>query len=331
MKFEILPNTIKITLLISVSINNIISLLTRRLLNIMNQNAKTTPSIMLPLLFSIIAISFASIFVKWADAPATILAMYRMYLACLFLLPIIWLKRSEFKQISRKNWIFLACAGTFLGLHFALWFTSLELTTVASSTIILALQPVVALIGVFFVYKEKASISTVVIMLIAILGIFIVGWGDFGIGRDAIIGDIFSFLSVIAVVSYLLIGQNAVKSISHWVYSFCVFLIAAFSLTFYNLIVGTSFTGYPMREWGIILLLAIFPTLAHVIYNWLLNYVNSTTISMTILGEPVGATILAVVLLGEHVTLWQLFGGLIVLVSVFIFLMQQKKSLTETS
>lgn len=297
----------------------------------MDQKNKSAPSIILPLLISIIAISFAAIFVKWSNAPATILAMYRMYIACFILSPIIWIKRNEFQKITRRNWLLLICAGVFLGLHFALWFTSLELTTVASSTIILALQPIVALVGVFLVYKEKTSFSTIIIMGIAIIGVVLVGWGDFGIGKSAIIGDILSFLCVVAVVSYLLIGQNAVKSISHWVYSFFVFLFAGFALTIYNIVAGIPFSGYPIHEWGIFLLLAIFPTLAHIIYNWLLNYVDSTTISMTILGEPVGATILAVILLGEHVTFWQLIGGLIVLVGVFLFLMQQRKSITGTA
>ena len=70
---------------------------------------------------------------------------------------------------------------------------------------------------------------------------------------------------------------------------------------------------------GIFLLLAIIPTMSHVINNWLLTYVNATTISMSILGEPVGATILAVLLLGEKVTLLQMFGGLLVLLGVFFF------------
>ena len=67
--------------------------------------------------------------------------------------------------------------------------------------------------------------------------------------------------------------------------------------------------------------------MSHVINNWLLTYVNATTISMSILGEPVGATILAVLLLGEKVTLFQMLGGLLVLLGVFFFLMQQRQGI----
>src|SRR5699024_8547888 len=112
--------------------------------------------------------------------------------ACLFLLPVIWLKRDEFRKISRENWLLLIFAGIFLGTHFALWFKSLELTTVASSTIILALQPMVALAGVFLVYKERTTLSTVLIIGISFIGVVLVGWGDIAVSRSAIIGDILS-------------------------------------------------------------------------------------------------------------------------------------------
>jgi drug/metabolite transporter (DMT)-like permease len=122
----------------------------------------------------------------------------------------------------------------------------------------------------------------------------------------------------------LLIGQQAVKKVSHWIYSFCVFSFAAFFLLIYNAITSTLMTGYSDREWGIFLLLAIVPTIAHVINNWLMTYVNATTISMSILGEPVGATLLAVLLLGERLTGWQISGGILILIGVFFFLMKQR-------
>lgn len=281
-------------------------------------------SIGLPLLISIIAISFSAIFVKWSFAPATILSMYRMWIACLFMLPMVYRNRQEFKKITKNDWWLLFFSGTFLALHFALWFTSLKLTTVASSTIILALQPIISLFGGFLFFKERTSASAIMTMGVAIIGAMMIGWGDITLDSKALLGDIFSFLSVIAVVGYLLIGQSVVKKISHWIYTSTVFFFAACLLSLYNMIIGEYLTGYSSKEWGIFLLLAVVPTIAHVINNWLLNYVNATTISMSILGEPVGATILAVLLLGEKLVGWQMAGGLLVLAGVFFFLLQQQ-------
>ncbi|MFP5113796.1 DMT family transporter [Bacillaceae bacterium C204] len=286
-------------------------------------------SIGLPLTISIIAISFSAIFIKWSDAPASILSMYRMWFASILMVPIVWKNRNDFKKIINKDWLFLFFSGLFLALHFVLWFQSLKLTTVASSTIILALQPIVSLLGGFLLFKERTSLSALMTMGIAIIGAMMIGWGDFGLSKDAMMGDLFSFFSVISVVGYLLIGQSIVKKISHWLYSFCVFFFASIVLTIYNVSTGVSLSGYPAKEWGIFLLLATVPTVSHVINNWLLNYVNATTISMSILGEPVGATILAVILLNEHLVTWQIAGGLLVLLGVFFFLSQKQKPVTE--
>ncbi|UJM29353.1 DMT family transporter [Bacillus aerophilus] len=281
-------------------------------------------SIAVPLVISIIAISFSAIIVKWSSAPAAILSMYRMIFAAVLMFPFILPRQKEFVSLKRRDWFFLCMSGFFLGLHFVLWFGSLKLTTVASSTIIIALQPMVSLLGGFLIFRERTTKSAIFTMCAAIVGALMIGWGDVGHSQDAIIGDILSFFSVIAVVCYLLIGQQAVRKISHWIYSFCVFGFAGLFLILFNLIQQTPFIGYSSKEWGIFLLLAIIPTMSHVINNWLLTYVNATTISMSILGEPVGATILAVLLLGEKVTLLQMFGGLLVLLGVFFFLMQQR-------
>ncbi|SDD61343.1 Permease of the drug/metabolite transporter (DMT) superfamily [Terribacillus halophilus] len=276
------------------------------------------------LVISIIAISFAAIFVKWSDAPASILSMNRMYLACLLLVPIVWMKRKEFKKIGRSEAFAFLLSGACLAAHFALWFSSLKLTTVASSTIILSLQPIVAMVGGFLLYKERASRAIIITIGISFIGVVMVGWGDFGLNDvSVLIGDLLSFLCVIAVVGYLLIGQKNVKKVSHWVYSFCVFLSAGVWLNIYNLAAGIPMGGYDFDEWKIFFLLAIFPTLAHVIFNMLLNYVNTTTISMSVLGEPVGATLLAVWLLGEKITPLQIVGGAITLLGVLMFLIRQ--------
>jgi drug/metabolite transporter (DMT)-like permease len=285
----------------------------------------SSKSIGLPLTISIIAISFSAIFVKWSDAPASILSMYRMLFASILMIPIVWRNKEEFKKIRKKDWLLLFLSGSFLALHFVLWFGSLKLTTVASSTIILSLQPLVSLIGGFFLFKERTTVPAITTMGIAIVGAAMIGWGDGALSKVAMLGDLLSFLSVIAVVGYLLIGQSVVKKVLHWIYSFCVFFFASIVLAIYNLCTGISFSGYRAHEWGIFLLLASVPTLSHVINNWLLNYVNATTISMSILGEPVGSTILAILLLGERLVGWQIAGGLLVLFGVFFFLLQQQK------
>ncbi|PEB52864.1 EamA family transporter [Bacillus pseudomycoides] len=290
---------------------------------------KQEKAIALPLAVSIIAISFAAVFVKMSSAPSSILSMYRLWIIVVLMLPIVWRKREEFRRIQKRDWIFLIGSGFFLALHFLLWFASLKFTTVASSTIILALQPIISLIGGFFLFKERTTYSAVVTMGIAILGVMCIGWGDLGLSEQAIIGDILSFLSVIAVVGYLFIGQTTVKKVSHWIYSFTVFAFAGIFIAIYNVVMSVPFTGYSTWDWWIFILLAMVPTASHMINNWLLNYVNATTISMSILGEPVGASILAFFLLGEKLNSMQVIGSVLVLCGVSIFLLQQQRGVSK--
>jgi drug/metabolite transporter (DMT)-like permease len=259
------------------------------------------------------------------------MVMYRMFLASLFIFPMAWKHREEFAKISRKEWLAIVFAGIFLACHFGLWFESLNHTSVASSTLILALQPAIALVGGVLFFKEKVHIRTVVAMGIAFVGVAIVGGGSLEGGNRALLGNILSFVAVVSVVLYLMIGQRNVKSINHWVYSFLVFLVAGLSVAVFNLMSGFSFAGYSTNDWLVFIALAIFPTGAHIIYNMLLNYVNTTTVSMSTLGEPIGASILAMILLNEMLTVVEMIGGVLIIAGIFYFLKLQGGSKQRTS
>lgn len=283
-------------------------------------------TINLLLVITIICISLSAILVKLSDAPSTIMVMYRMFLACVLIFPMVFKYRKSFFKINRKEWIAIVFAGIFLAGHFGLWFESLNHTSVASSTLILALQPAIALIGGLIFFKEKLDVRIVIAMGIAFMGVVVVGGGSLGSGSSALMGNILSFLAVVSVVLYLMIGQRNVKSINHWVYSFLVFLVAGITVAVFNLIGGIAFTGYTGNDWLVFIMLAIFPTGAHIIFNLLLNYVNTTTVSMSTLGEPVGASILAVILLHEMLTHVEMIGGVLIITGIFYFLRLQAGS-----
>ena len=117
--------------------------------------------------------------------------------------------------------------------------------------------------GGFFFFRERTTASALATMGIAIIGVMMIGWGDFGLSGQAMLGDLLSVLSVIAVVGYLLIGQSAVKMMSHWLYSFCVFMFAAEFFTIDNIVTNTTFLSYSRLDWSMFVLLATVPTLSH--------------------------------------------------------------------
>jgi len=117
-----------------------------------------------------------------------------------------------------------------------------------------------------------------------------------------------------------MIGQRNVQSINHWVYSFLVFLVAGTIMLLVNVFSGTAITGYGQKDWIVFLLLALFPTASNIIFNMLLKYVNSTTVSMSVLGEPIGASILAYFIFQEKLTVVEMIGGCIIVCGIYLFL-----------
>lgn len=281
----------------------------------------------------VIAVSTSAIFVKLAThAPAGIIAFYRLGFAALFMLPTILFKyRQELRAISKRDWILTTISGVFLALHFILWFESLNYTSVASSVVLVTLQPIFAFVGTYFFFGERFSVAAIISMFITLIGSIIIGWGDFQISGLALLGDILALLGAVTVTAYFLLGQQLRRSLSLIAYTFIVYGISALTLLIYNLILNNDFTGYALDHWGWFLALAIIPTfLGHTLFNWALKWLSTSTISMAIVFEPIGATALAYFILDEIVTSSQWLGGTIVIFGLFLFIVSttRKKQVT---
>lgn len=287
----------------------------------MNQQKPPIP-VAIPLFIGITAISFSSIFVKWSDSPVSIQAMYRLMITMLLMLPFCFKYIPELRKFTGADIVKLVASGTMLAVHFLLWMGSLQWTSVANSTIILALQPLFVMIGAYILFKEKTSLSAIAGMGIAFIGVFLlIGKGGLSGGGTHLKGDLMSLFGTMAVAVHMLLGQMVLKRIPPFLYSWFVFAFASIFLAAYNGLSGIPMTGYPPREWGIFLLLAIVPTVfGHLLFNWLMRYSSASTVSMSVLGEPVGASLLAFILLNETMNGLQAAGGAIVMLGLILFL-----------
>lgn len=292
----------------------------------MNQNTQSARSFQIFYIIGIIAISFSSIFVRWSSAEVSVIAMYRLYLTNLLMLPLLWKYSDDILRLSKKQWQLLILSGIMLGLHFLLWMGSLRLTSVASSTVILTLEPIIVMFGSFFLFGARINRAMIIGMSIALVGSIAIGSGDFKLSGEALRGDLLSLLGTIAIAAHLLVGKYALKEMKVFVYNFWVFAIAATLLAMYNIFYSIPFTGYAPKEWGIFLLLAIVPTLfGHYLFNWLMTFISAAAVSMAVLGEPVFASLLAWLLLGEILTPLQLGAGVLILLGVWIFIKYGKE------
>ncbi|MFJ5713977.1 DMT family transporter [Neobacillus sp. NPDC093127] len=275
----------------------------------------------------VISVSASAIFVKLSSAPSGVIAFYRLFFSVLFMLPFFLTKYvSEFRHITRKDWFFSAIAGILLAFHFILWFESLNYTSVASSTVLVTLQPLFAFVGTYIFFKEKFSSKAIISGIIAVAGSVIISWGDFQISGNALIGDLLSLIACAFITAYLLFGQNVRKRLSLITYTFIVYFMSSITLLIYSLAAGQPLFPYPTQDWVYFILLALIPNLlGHTLFNWSLKWLSTSTISMAILFEPIGAAFLAYFLLDENVVWTQVLGGLIVIGGILLFVIDERK------
>lgn len=287
------------------------------------------------LVLGVIALSASAIFVKIASAPSSATAFYRLFITAVVLLPFLVFDRKKCAQLralrpSQMGLIVLS--GLLLAVHYVMWFESLRYTSVSSSTVLVALQPLFSLLFGFLFLREKAKKSAVVGCLIAIAGSCIIGWGDFQVSADALLGDVLALAAAGVISLYFLIGQVVRKEICAVTYSVPGYFSSAAFLLLYALLKGDALTGYTGSTWGAFLGLAFISTIGgQFIFNLLLKNISATAVTMSILGEPVGTCVLAYFILGERIAPRQLLGIVVILcgLSVFFFwpmLQQRRKS-----
>ncbi|MBA9086005.1 drug/metabolite transporter (DMT)-like permease [Fontibacillus solani] len=272
------------------------------------------------LFVSILSVSVSSIMIKSSDTPTSVAGMYRLYISVILMLPFVPWKTLRTSEMNKKDWSTVFLAGLFLGLHFLCWMESLVYTSVASSMVILSIQPLFVMVGSYFMFRERTSILTVLCLLAALLGSIIIAWGDIGVSREALIGDGLSLLGTILVSAYMLAGQKASRKIDANVYSVIVFFIGGSVMLAYSLLNNIPLIGYDSSDWTYFFLLAVIPTIfGQYIFNLLLKSIGATTVSVGIIGEPVLAIILAYLLLGETISIFQFIGGLVTLLGMGMY------------
>jgi drug/metabolite transporter (DMT)-like permease len=270
----------------------------------------------------VIAVSFAAIFIRMTTAPPAVTAMYRMWMTCVVLAPfaVRGLRQAVRKLTPKERWLLLL-SGAFLAIHFILWIGSLFYTSVASSTLLLALEPVFALIGGIWLLGERAPHAAWWWALLAVAGTAVIGFHDLRAGGTAPYGDLLSLLGSLAATAYMLAGRRLRGHLNAMHYSFSVFVIAGLLLTGYSLARGYSLVHYPVSDWRAFVLLALIPTVfGHALFNTLLKHLPASMIAMSIVGEPLGATLLAWLIFGDRVPVLWYVGAALVVVGVLAFM-----------
>ena len=275
------------------------------------------------LLFGVVAVSSASILIRLCDAPPLSIAAYRLVLAAAFFW-IAGLLRTDSKgsgRLQRGDLFWAALSGTFLSIHFATWITSLRYTTVASSVVLVSTAPMFVALGSAWLLKERLSRLMWAGILVSTVGAVVVGGTDFGGGTDPLFGDALALAGAVAGAGYLLLGRRLRKRLGTLAYVRLVYGAAAVWLLIAALVSGSPLSGFSPRTYLLLFLIAFVPqVIGHTSFNWALRHVSAALVAATILGEPVGASLLAYFILDEPLTEARLLGGVLILTGVGVTL-----------
>ncbi len=292
----------------------------------------------------ILAVSTSAIFIRYAqeEAPSLAIAALRLTFATLLLFPFIYKSyRPELARLTRADLGLGLLSGVFLALHFATWISSLEFTSVSSSVVLVSSTPLwVALISPALL-KEKLGKTALLGMILALLGGTLVAMNDLCawqgqltcqppetlLAQNSLPGNLLALSGAWMATGYLIIGRKLRAKLSLPAYIFVVYGMAAAALLLLMLAAGQSPFGYAPLTYFWLLLLAIVPQLlGHSTFNWALGFLPASHVAITLLGEPIGSTILAFLLLQESPGTLELLGGALILLGILAASQRQNES-----
>ena len=272
------------------------------------------------LIIGIIGVSTGSIFARLADAPALVTAAYRMGLAALILIPLAaWKAGDELRNLSVHDIKLAMLSGFFLALHFAAWISSLDYTAIANSVVLVNTIPL--WVGLFtpLIAKDRIRGSTIISIIVSVIGAAIIGFGDFDTAGKALWGDMLAIFGAVCAAIYLLFGRNLRRKLSLLPYVSICYGSAAIILWLVVLFLNLPITGYSTQTVAAFWAMALVSQLiGHSSYNWSLKWFSTSLVAVSLLGEPIGGTLLAYIIFDEGLTWLKLIGGLFILSAIYI-------------
>ncbi len=254
------------------------------------------PIDMVLLVIAVTGVSTSAPVIREAAAPALALAMWRNLLGAAVVVPVALStrrRRDALRAMSSRDRRLAVAAGALLGLHFALWIPSLSYTSVASSVALVATQPVWSAL-IAHLRGENVSRGAWTGILVAVAGAFVLSGFDLSLSRRALGGDALALLGAICAAAYVAVGAQARQTLSTTSYTAVCYSVAAAGLFVACLVGDVQLSGFSARTWWCIVALTVgAQLLGHSIFNRVLATTSATVVSVSILGEAIGGTVLA--------------------------------------
>ena len=268
------------------------------------------------LFLALLAVSSSAWVVRFLpELSSTTIAFWRMFLASI--MAFILSYKTFFSFVPDKRILF---AGMFLGFHFALFFRSVQLTSIAEAALLGTIAPVFTESFSMVFQKKKFSSKVFFGLLLALLGAYIlISKSNFS--QTSSMGNVLAVLCSVAMAVVLIVGKNIRKSVGLFEYSRWLFFYASLCLFVVSFFDGSNIFEFETGDFSWFVFLAAIPTMVgHNIFYFLVKYLSTTTIAAVPLGEPLISSFGAYFLFGEPVSVVVFLGGATTLLGVFIII-----------
>ena len=285
---------------------------------------------------AVLAISTGSLFIRLMQAEVSplVIALYRLGISSLILLPFALRQRDEIASLDRPQWLLLLLGSFGLAMHFVTWISSLRYTSVLSSVVFVNTSPLWVAILSPILLKEVISRRTKTGLGLALLGTVLVGisgtvrftngqvvWFGFqnNAGSQPLLGCFLAMLGAWSATGFLLVGRRLRSSLSLMPYTFLLYGMAAVIMLGIVLVTRQPMSGFSNLTYVWLVCIALIPQLVgHSMANWALKYASAAYVSVVLLGEPVGAALLALVFLGEVPGVVEGIGAAVILAGIYV-------------
>ena len=258
---------------------------------------------------AVVAVSLSGPLMALAVVPPLAIAFWRNAFATVAIAPAVVVRRGgELRELTGRRLGLVLVSGVMLAIHFATWVTSLTLTSVASATAMVCLQ-LAWIVAWQLLRGERFDVRVLVGLALAFGGVLVVTGVDFTLSTDALVGDALALVGGVAAAAYTVIGSRARQTASTTTYTFVCYGSCAGLLAVACVVAGQDLGGYPLEQWGLLLLItATAQLLGHSVFNHLLLTTSPMYVSLALLLEVPGAALLAALILGQQPPLAALLG-----------------------
>lgn len=273
----------------------------------------------LALAVGILSLSLSAMFVRWAEAPGPVTGFYRLFFAACILTPFIAYRHRRNPPIEKPRLLFPIIAGIATALDFAFWNTAATYTTAANVTLIGHTAPLwVALAGLLF-FRERLKGDFWLGLTLAMGGAAIIVSSDFLLHPHLGFGDLLALVSSFFFATYYLATEHGRRSFDAPTYAWLMALLAAAALLVINVTLGYPLWGYSAQTWLAFLGAAVVAQLlGYLSVTFALGHLPASIVSPTMIGQPVMTALLAIPLLAEVPSPFQLIGGMIALAGIYL-------------